>query len=36
VVGVTPNGDPVVKSGNHNHKVATAVYPKHRVIEYRL
>ncbi len=36
VVGVTGNGDPIVKSGNHNHRVATAVYPKSRVIEYRL
>lgn len=36
VVGVTESGDPIVKSGNHNHAVATAVYPKRRVIEYRV
>jgi hypothetical protein len=36
VVGITPHGDPVVTSGNHRHQVATAVYPKHKVIEYRI
>lgn len=36
VVGVTGGGDPIIKSGNHNHRVATAVYSKHRVIEYRM
>lgn len=36
VVAVDPNGNPVVKSGNHHHAVGIAVYPKRSVIEYRV
>lgn len=34
VSGVTPDGDPVVISGNHGGKVAEAVYPKSRVVAF--
>ena len=34
VSGLTPGGDPVVISGNHNRRVAEAVYPRSRVIAY--
>jgi hypothetical protein len=36
VSGIDANGDPIVISGNHNRKVAEAVYPRHRVYAYRL
>lgn len=32
--GVTPDGDPIVISGNHNRVVAEAVYPKSRILAY--
>jgi len=34
VTGVDPNGNPIVVSGNHNHTVAEAVYPRSRIITY--
>ena len=34
VSGLTPDGDPVIISGNHNRRVAEAVYPRSRVIAY--
>ncbi len=35
VVGIAENGDPIIKSGNHNHRVATATYSARRVVAYR-
>lgn len=35
VEGVDANGNPIVKSGNHNHRVETATYPKRLVWQYR-
>ena len=32
ISGVRPNGDLVVISGNHNRRVAEAVYPRRRVV----
>jgi hypothetical protein len=34
VSGIDPNGNPIVISGNHNHTVAEAVYPRRRIITY--
>ena len=34
VRGTDGNGNPIIVSGNHNHKVAEAVYPKSRVLAY--
>ena len=34
VRGTDGNGNPIIVSGNYNHKVAEAVYPKARVIAY--
>ena len=34
VAGIDPNGNPIVISGNHNHTVAEAVYPRRRIITY--
>jgi len=34
VTGVDGNGNPIVISGNHNHRVAVATYPRSRVIAY--
>ncbi len=34
VSGVDANGNPVVISGNHNHRVAESVYPRSRIIAY--
>jgi uncharacterized protein (TIGR02594 family) len=34
VSGVTPSGDPIVVSGNHNRRVAESVYPTRRVYAY--
>jgi uncharacterized protein (TIGR02594 family) len=34
VTGVDSNGNPIVISGNHNHRVAVATYPRSRVIAY--
>jgi uncharacterized protein (TIGR02594 family) len=34
VSGVDANGNPIIISGNHNHRVAESVYPKGRIIAY--
>jgi hypothetical protein len=34
VVSFDERGNPILKSGNHNRRVATAVYPKSRIIAY--
>ncbi len=34
VTGVDPNGNPIILSGNHNNRVAEAVYPRGRIIAY--
>ncbi|MBV9261793.1 MAG: TIGR02594 family protein, partial [Pseudolabrys sp.] len=34
VSGVDANGNPIIISGNHNHRVAESVYPKGRIITY--
>ena len=34
VESVEPNGNPVIVSGNHNHRVGVGVYPKSRVLAY--
>jgi len=34
VSGVDANGNPIVVSGNHGHRVAEAVYPRSRVYAY--
>ncbi|HVY57072.1 MAG TPA: TIGR02594 family protein [Xanthobacteraceae bacterium] len=34
VTGVDANGNPIIVSGNHNHTVAEAVYPRRRIIAY--
>lgn len=34
VRGTDGNGNPIIVSGNHNNKVAEAVYPKSRVLAY--
>jgi uncharacterized protein (TIGR02594 family) len=34
VRGTDGNGNPIIVSGNHNNKVAEAIYPKHRVLAY--
>jgi uncharacterized protein (TIGR02594 family) len=34
VAGIAPNGDPIVISGNHGHRVAKAIYPRRRVLAY--
>jgi len=34
VSGVDANGNPIIISGNHNHTVAEAVYPRGRIIAY--
>ena len=31
VSGFTKNGDPIVISGNHGHRVAESVYSRHRI-----
>ena len=36
VAGIDPNGNPIIISGNHNHTVAQAVYPRHRIVAYVL
>lgn len=36
VSGVDPNGNPIIVSGNHNHTVAEAVYPRGRISAYVL
>jgi len=34
VVGVDVSGNPIIISGNHNHTVAEAVYPRARIAAY--
>jgi uncharacterized protein (TIGR02594 family) len=34
VSGVDANGNPIIVSGNHNHTVAEAVYPRSRISAY--
>jgi uncharacterized protein (TIGR02594 family) len=34
VSGIDPNGNPIIVSGNHNHTVAEAVYPRARISAY--
>ena len=34
VSGVDANGNPIIVSGNHNHTVAEAVYPRGRISAY--
>jgi uncharacterized protein (TIGR02594 family) len=34
VTGVDASGNPIIVSGNHNHTVAEAVYPRSRVAAY--
>jgi uncharacterized protein (TIGR02594 family) len=34
VSGVDPNGNPIIISGNHNHRVGEGIYPRSRVIAY--
>ena len=34
VSGIDANGNPIIVSGNHNHTVAEAVYPRSRIITY--
>lgn len=34
VSGITPSGDPIVISGNHNRRVAESVYPRSRVLAF--
>lgn len=34
VAGIDPNGNPIIISGNHNHTVAEATYPRHRIVAY--
>ena len=36
VSGIDPNGNPIIVSGNHNHKVAESVYPAGRISAYVL
>ena len=34
VISIDNAGNPTIISGNHNKRVATATYPKHRVVAY--
>lgn len=34
VAGIDANGNPIIISGNHNHTVAEAVYPRRRIMAY--
>jgi uncharacterized protein (TIGR02594 family) len=34
VTGIDSNGNPIVISGNHNNRVAEAVYPRSRILTY--
>jgi uncharacterized protein (TIGR02594 family) len=36
VSGIDANGNPILISGNHNHTVAEAVYPRGRIMAYVL
>lgn len=34
VIGIDPNGNPIIRSGNHNRVVGEGVYPRCRIIAY--
>jgi uncharacterized protein (TIGR02594 family) len=34
VTGIDPNGNPIIISGNHGHKVGEGVYPRGRIYAY--
>ncbi|HET7411819.1 MAG TPA: TIGR02594 family protein, partial [Pararhizobium sp.] len=34
VSGIDANGNPILISGNHNHTVAEAAYPRSRIVAY--
>jgi uncharacterized protein (TIGR02594 family) len=34
VSGIDPNGNPIIISGNHGHRVAEAIYPRRRIFAY--
>lgn len=34
VTGIDPDGNPIIKSGNHNHRVGEGVYPRARIRAY--
>jgi uncharacterized protein (TIGR02594 family) len=34
VSGIDPNGNPIIISGNHGHRVAESVYPRSRIYAY--
>lgn len=34
VTGVDASGNPIIKSGNHGHRVGEAVYPRGRILAY--
>jgi uncharacterized protein (TIGR02594 family) len=34
VSGIDPNGNPIIISGNHGHRVGEGIYPRSRVIAY--
>jgi|SRR5579862_7912052 len=34
VTGIDPNGNPIIISGNHGHRVGEGIYPSSRVIAY--
>jgi hypothetical protein len=34
VSGIDPNGNPIIISGNHGHRVDEAVYPRSRIFAY--
>jgi uncharacterized protein (TIGR02594 family) len=34
VTGIDPNGNPIIISGNHGHRVGEGIYPRSRVIAY--
>lgn len=34
VVGTDPNGNPIIKSGNHRNRVDTSAYPRSKILAY--
>jgi hypothetical protein len=34
VSGIDPNGNPIIISGNHGHRVGEGVYPRGRIYAY--
>ncbi len=34
VSGFDPQGNPIIISGNHGHRVGSGVYPRHRILAY--